>query len=73
MADSPPVAAGDPAQAATKSKPTPAPTAPVVAPLDPRAAKWLHDHIVNGPIARDTVCWNTLVEALPALVDALKA
>lgn len=73
--DAPPAApatdvAPTPAEApepAPEPQPDPVPEDPAAASLNRKLTDWLNGHIANGPIARNTDCWNALYAALPAL------
>lgn len=45
---------------------------PVGVAIERRVQAWLYANIAGSPIARDVNCWNHLVGAIPALVEALK-
>lgn len=44
---------------------------PEAAAIERKLQAWLSGHIAGGPIARNTDCWNALIEAKPALIAEL--
>lgn len=72
----------------SRSRSSQEPTEPVEAPAtdapveataassgaDPEAVvrRWVAGHLLGGPIAQNTECWNALQAALPSLINQLK-